>query len=352
MTSSAGFARPVMRLVMNPRTLVFHAELANPRGKSSKRVTIYFIIGNSRIVAVDGILVIDKPEGITSHDVVSRVRGILKTRRVGHTGTLDPFATGVLVILVGKATRLAQFLDKDRKEYIAEIQFGSRTDTGDKTGLRIWDCGLRIDDLATKLGQVDWNELWKRFEGEILQTPPMYSAKKIAGKKLYELARNGITVERKPVAVTIHELELLQDALRTPQSVFRIRVACSRGTYIRTLAEDIGEAIGVGAHLLELRRIAAGGFRLDQSITLEALQAMEKPENALLPVEQAVTSLAEFELPDDRLEKTRNGLATRVGRDDLADGEHVRLIDANKELIAIGVYNGAEKSVKPKIVLV
>ena len=154
---------------------------------------------------MDGILIIDKPAGITSHDVVARCRRILKTKRIGHTGTLDPFATGVMVILVGKATRLAQFLDKDAKEYEAIVRFGFETDTGDRTGeLRITNYELRdvsIEEIENVL---------KDFRGEIEQTPPMYSAKKVEGKKLYELARKGIEIERKPVKVTIYELELIE----------------------------------------------------------------------------------------------------------------------------------------------
>jgi tRNA pseudouridine55 synthase len=190
---------------------------------------------------VDGILIIDKPAGITSHDVVARVRKILGTRRVGHTGTLDPFATGVMVVLVGKATRLARFLDKDLKEYIAEIQFGSATDTGDLHGLRTTDCGLGIEDLSQVLNETDWDRVLQQFTGEIMQTPPMYSAKKIEGKKLYELARGGIEVERKPASVVVHALEVLTDESRAPHSTLRVRVVCSAGTYVRTLAEDIGE---------------------------------------------------------------------------------------------------------------
>src|SRR5881397_2292130 len=156
---------------------------------------------------MDGLLIIDKPEGLTSHDVVARVRRILKTKRVGHTGTLDPFATGVLVLLIGKATRLAQFLDKDEKEYEAVIQFGYETDTGDKTGTRTDDSGSSDKELAERLRSTDWGKILSEFRGEIEQIPPMYSAKKQAGKKLYELARQGKEVERKPVKVLIKKLE-------------------------------------------------------------------------------------------------------------------------------------------------
>src|SRR5215218_1662639 len=197
---------------------------------------------------MDGILIVDKPPGLTSHDVVARVRRILKTKRVGHTGTLDPFATGVLVLMIGSATRLARFLDKDTKEYIAEVQFGFETETGDLSGLRISDCGLRIQEIVEKLNVTDWEDVFGKFRGDILQTPPMYSAKKVEGKKLYELAREGKEIERKPILVSIHKLELLPNEIGNPQSAIRIRVVCSAGTYIRTLAEDIGRDVGIGAH--------------------------------------------------------------------------------------------------------
>jgi len=155
---------------------------------------------------IDAILIVDKPVGLTSHDVVARLRRILKTKRIGHTGTLDPFATGVLVMLVGKATRLAQFLDKDKKEYEATVRFGFETDTGDVSG-----SPKQIQNSKFKIQNEEIKEVLKDFRGEIEQTPPMYSAKKVAGKKLYELARKGVEIERKSVKVTIYEIELTKD---------------------------------------------------------------------------------------------------------------------------------------------
>ena len=252
---------------------------------------------------MDGILIIDKPDGITSHDVVSRVRRILKTKRVGHTGTLDPFATGVMVILVGQATRLAQFLDKDEKEYEADVRFGFETDTGDRTGER------RGEEEKGRKGAVDKaliEAALAGFRGEIEQTPPMYSAKKIDGQKLYELARKGETVERKAVKVTISQLELVDtEKFRIPHSAFRIRVTCSAGTYIRTLAEDIGRKVGVGAHLAELRRTRAGRFDLSRSVTLDALAALDDPTTALLSMEEAVGHLPSITLTAGRASKTK-----------------------------------------------
>jgi len=299
---------------------------------------------------VDGLLIIDKPAGITSHDVVARVRRILKTKRVGHTGTLDPFATGVIVILVGKATRLAQFLDKDEKEYEAVVQFGAETDSGDITGMRTADCGMRNEEISARLEQTDWDQVLSRFRGEIEQTPPMYSAKKVEGKKLYELARKGVEIERKSVAVNIRNLEILDSAVRTPHSAV-FGVACSAGTYIRTLAEDIGREVGLGAHLTELRRTRAGRFTIDQAITLDDLQDSASPADYLRPIDQAVEHLPEFVLREDRVSKTLNGMSTRDLSGKFTDGQQVRMSSPTGELLAIGFYHDPEKVIQPKVVL-
>lgn len=301
---------------------------------------------------MNGLLVIDKPVGLTSHDVVSRVRRVLKTKRVGHTGTLDPFATGVLVVLVGKATRLAQFLDKDEKAYEAVVRFGFETDTGDVTGTPNEARGMGNEETAHALKGANWSELFNEFRGEILQTPPMYSAKKIEGKKLYELARKGIEVERKPVNITIHELELLDLDQADEQQTARIRVACSAGTYIRTLAVDIGRKLGTGAHLVELRRTRAGRFDISEGVTLEQLEASEKPIEALRPMEEAVLHLPKIILRNDRVEKTRSGMSTRFDANGLADGQAMRMLDENENLIAVGMFRESEKAVQPKVVLV
>ncbi|MEO7539086.1 MAG: tRNA pseudouridine(55) synthase TruB [Pyrinomonadaceae bacterium] len=301
---------------------------------------------------MDGILIIDKPAGITSHDVVSRVRRILKTKRVGHTGTLDPFATGVMVILVGQATRLAQFLDKDEKEYEALVRFGFETDTGDRTGVRNAECGMRNEELADLNGRTDWDDVFSTFRGEIEQVPPMYSAKKVDGKKLYEHARKGEMIERKPIRITIFELELVNSSLRTLPSALRVRVLCSAGTYIRTLAEDIGRKVGVGAHLDELKRTRAGKFTIDMALTLEQLEALTTPSSALLPMSEAVSHLPQFVLEDDRVAKTRNGMSTRVYDAAFADQEVLQMVTATNEMVAIGFYNAAENTVQPKVVLI
>lgn len=294
---------------------------------------------------MEGLLIVDKPDGMTSHDVVNRVRRILKTKRVGHTGTLDPFATGVMVILVGQATRLAQFLDKDEKEYEAVIQFGAETDTGDKTGTRTAESNLEGDELEARVAAIEWEEVLSKFRGEIMQVPPMYSAKKVDGKKLYELARQGLEIERKAVSVTINTLEVLD----TSRSAVRVRVACSAGTYIRTLAEDIGRAIGLGAHLTGLRRTRAGRFGIEEAITLDDLAEMPEPGQALLPMAEAVSHLPKMVLNEERAAKTRNGLSS--DKSDLKiDAQFVQMIDQTGRLIAIGQFRLDEKSVQPKVV--
>lgn len=293
-----------------------------------------------------GILIVDKPEGLTSHDVVARVRRILKTKRIGHTGTLDPFATGVLVLLVGKATRLAQFIDKDAKEYEATLQLGYETDTGDKTGRRIGNDG----DLAV-ISQTEIEVALQSFLGKRTQTPPMYSAKKIDGTKLYELARQGIEIERKSSVINIYEIGLLGIS-GEPVQEFVLRVCCSSGTYVRVLAEEIGREMKSRGHLTALRRTAAGKFDLRRSYDLECLKRMKEPINALLPIDMAVSHLPEFRLDSSRIEKTKNGLSTRVAEQKYKDGEFVRMTELSGNVIAVGVFNESENSIKPTVVLV
>jgi tRNA pseudouridine55 synthase len=297
---------------------------------------------------MDGLLIIDKPAGITSHDVVNRVRRILGTRRVGHTGTLDPFATGVMVVLVGRATRLAQFIDKDEKEYEATIRFGFETDTGDATG----SPKSKVESPKS-VTVADIETVFPGFTGDIEQVPPMYSAKKIGGKKLYESARKGVTVKREPQRVTISVLDVIDDSrLSTPDSRLAIRVVCSAGTYIRTLAEEIGHAIGVGAHLTDLRRTRSGKFDIAQAITLDQLVEMDDPASALLPMDLAVEHLHSYIVPPERVDRTRQGLSSRVKDMACADRESLRMMSPDGELIAIGTYLADEGSIKPKLVLV
>ncbi|MFH1594541.1 MAG: tRNA pseudouridine(55) synthase TruB [Candidatus Omnitrophota bacterium] len=205
-----------------------------------------------------GIVLIDKPHGLTSHDVVDLIRRKLKIRKVGHAGTLDPMATGLLIILLGRYTKKSDtFLNYD-KEYVARMMLGVSTDTGDKEGRTI-----RESDISSYRERIDdMEEVFASFKGSIQQIPPMYSAKKLKGKKLYELARKGIVVERQPRTVQIKDIVMIEDAL--PHVTFRVR--CSKGTYIRQLAHDIGEKVGCGAHLVSLKRTEIGPYGLDAAI--------------------------------------------------------------------------------------
>ena len=211
----------------------------------------------------NGILIIDKPAGWTSMDVCAKIRGILREKRVGHGGTLDPMATGVLPVFVGRATRAVEFAENGRKEYDAGLRLGLVTDTQDVTG-------TVLETRPGAAGRAELEEALAAFRGEIQQIPPMYSAVKVQGKKLYELARKGQEVERKPREVTIYELELLEAESETD---YRLRCLCSKGTYIRTLCHDIGQALGCGGALYRLRRTMAAGFTLADAVTLEDLQA-------------------------------------------------------------------------------
>ena len=315
---------------------------------------------------MDGILIIDKPTGLTSHDVVARSRRILQTKRIGHTGTLDPFATGVMVILVGQATRLAQFLDRDAKEYAATVRLGFETDTGDRTGNP-----KAIQNSKFKIQKVEIENILPDFRGEIWQTPPMYSAKKIAGKKLYELARKGIEVERQPVKIKIYEIEILSQKNNLEFEIwnmesetsdsglwtldFGLKVCCSAGTYIRTLAEDIGKRLETGAHLVALRRTRAGKFGIENAVTLEKLEELigsGKLGKNLISPNEAVSHLPEIKLSATVTIDVKNGKKLRAVLPEMQGEEFVRLTDEAENLIAVGVYNSTEKTVQPKVVLV
>jgi len=210
---------------------------------------------------VKGVINVLKPPGMTSHDVVSFLRKLLQLKKIGHSGTLDPAASGVLPVFIGKATKAIEFFMDDEKEYIAEMRLGITTDTGDLEG--------NIKNIKpVNITKLDLKETLKRFTGDISQLPPMYSAVRYRGKKLYELARQGIVVERKPRIVKIHSLELIDYSFESAI----IKVTCSKGTYIRTLCEDIGNMLGCGACLSCLVRTRSGAFKIESSFTLEEIQ--------------------------------------------------------------------------------
>lgn len=307
---------------------------------------------------MDGVLIIDKPAGMTSHDVVARVRKTISERRVGHTGTLDPFATGVLVLLIGRATRIAQFLSNAEKEYEAVIRFGYATDTGDVTGARLEQTSPAKTQRTQSFRKEEIESAIASFRGEIEQLPPMYSAKKVAGRKLYEHARRGEEVARQAVRVTIHEFELLPDAPQANEYGcvdFPVRVVCSAGTYIRTLAEDLGRKLGIGAHLAELRRTRAGKFQISTAIALEKLAeaiAQNQINDTLISLYDSLSHLPSIDLGDEQLGKTLHGVALPLNENylSLRDGEPVRL-SKNDQLIAVGKFDAEQRKVHPGVVL-
>ncbi len=244
----------------------------------------------------NGIIIIDKPADWTSMDVCAKLRGILKTKKIGHAGTLDPMATGVLPVFVGQATKAVEFAEKGDKEYIAGLRLGITTNTEDTSG-------EVLTRSEVKVSRADLEAMLPRFMGEISQVPPMYSAIKIGGKKLYELARKGVEVERKARVITIRELEILSEI--SPEE-YLIRVVCSKGTYIRTLCHDIGAALGCGAAMSSLRRTMAAGFTASQAVTLEDVQ--EKGEALLLSVDSYFAPYPAYTVANAEAERrVRNG---------------------------------------------
>lgn len=238
-----------------------------------------------------GIVIIDKSPGWTSMDVCAKIRGILKEKRVGHGGTLDPMATGVLPVFVGQATRAVEFAENGEKEYIAGLRLGLVTNTQDTSGETLETHPVTVDRAALEA-------VLPRFTGPITQIPPMYSAIKINGQKLYDLARKGKEVERKPRNITIFELELLEQVSETD---YLLRCRCSKGTYIRTLCHDIGQLLGCGGAMYSLRRTMAAGFTLDQAVTLEEVQA--RGEALLLPTDSLFAEHPVLRLPAGTAER-------------------------------------------------
>ena len=288
----------------------------------------------------NGIIIIDKPAGWTSMDVCAKLRGMFHEKRVGHAGTLDPMATGVLPVFIGRATRAVQYAAESDKEYIAGLKLGVVTNTQDTTGEILEERPVDVtrDQLLAVL---------EAFHGWIRQVPPMYSAIKVNGKKLYELARKGREVEREPRTVAIRALELLDET--PPEGAdYLLRVRCSKGTYVRTLCHDIGQALGCGGCMASLRRTRAAGFTLEDSVTLEAVQqAVDRGEGEglLLPVDSYFAGLPVLVLKNAGAEKKiRNGAALAIR--DMPDGEY-RVYGMDKTFLALGrVAGGTLTTVK------
>ena len=270
----------------------------------------------------NGIIVIDKAQDWTSMDVCAKVRGILHEKRVGHAGTLDPMATGVLPVFVGRATRAVEFASESEKEYIAEIKLGVITNTQDITG-------QVLEERPVTVGRADLEAALAPFRGDILQVPPMYSALKRDGKKLYELARAGKEVERAPRPVTIHALEVLD---QTGEDSYTLRVRCSKGTYVRTLCHDIGQALGCGGCMSALRRTWAAGFGLDGAVTMEQLQAADDPAALLRPIDAYFTPYPALTVAGAALSKAKNGNPFRC---EAADGDW-RVYAESGEFLLLG----------------
>ena len=280
-----------------------------------------------------GIVIIDKPAGWTSQDVAARLRGVFHERRIGHGGTLDPMATGVLPIFVGRATRAVEFFEHAEKEYVAGLRLGVQTDTQDLTG----------EIVAQRPVSVTREQVQAALEGFLgvqEQLPPMYSAVKIGGKKLYELARQGKTVERKPRQIELLELELLSGE----NADWQFRVRCSKGTYVRTLCHDIGQALGCGGCMSSLRRTKAGGYGLDRAVTMEEIISMDDPAACLLPVDSVFDRLPRVTVHENQLRAIYNGAAVKASG--LADGPY-RVYAPDGTFLMVGLAEGGTlKTVK------
>lgn len=250
-------------------------------------------------MGLNGIILVDKPCDWTSHDVVGKLRGILHERRIGHSGTLDPMATGLLVVFVGRATRAVEFAEADSKEYIAGLHLGISTDTQDITGNTL----KSSNSLPSK---AELEQALSAFKGEISQIPPMYSAIKVGGRKLYELARRGESVERKPRRVTIDKLDIIGEN----ESDYVLDVVCSKGTYIRTLCNDIGDTLGCGGCMSSLRRVKAGAFSIEKAHTIDEIQAAADNgglDEIIIPVDRLFSAYPELTVRDAAEKKLRNG---------------------------------------------
>lgn len=275
---------------------------------------------------MDGIVNVNKPLGITSHDVVYRLRRLLGIKKIGHTGTLDPDASGVLPMCVGKGTKLAEMLTATDKQYLAELTLGAFTDTQDASGevLERFEVNVTENEICENIAG---------FVGEISQIPPMYSAIKVNGKKLYELAREGKTVEREARTVTIKNIEV-QNVDLTAKTVTMV-VDCSKGTYIRTLCNDIGAALGCGGYMSALTRTKTGRFCIEESFTLEQIEEMLQngDHSFIVPVAEALPEYRRITLADKNAKKVRNGI--KISVEGLTNGETYRIFDESGEFLIL-----------------
>ena len=281
---------------------------------------------------MNGIVIIDKPEGWTSQDVVSKLRGALHTKRIGHGGTLDPMATGVLPVFVGRATRGVEFFEHAEKTYVADLRFGITTDTEDITG-------TVLTEKEVNIAREQLEKALESFRGEIQQIPPMYSAVKVGGQKLCDLARKGREVERKSRTITIFALDLLEfDGITA-----KIRVHCSKGTYIRTLCKDIGESLGCGGCMAALRRVSAGAYTIEEAVSLTELVEAEDKEKYLRPVDSMFAEYPQQILTPNQEKRCRNGGSFSIG---LPDGTYRAYSQSGEFLMLAKVENGTMSTIK------
>ena len=281
---------------------------------------------------MNGIVIVDKPQGWTSQDVVSKLRGVFKTRRIGHGGTLDPMATGVLPVFVGRATRGVEFFEHAEKTYEAVLQLGITTDTEDTTG-------TVLEERPVNVSKEEFLAVLDRFRGEIQQIPPMYSALKVNGQKLYDLARQGKEVERKSRKITIFRLECLHFEGTTA----KLLVHCSKGTYIRTLCKDIGAALGCGGCMAALRRVQAGEYTVENAVSMETLVAAEHPEQYLSEVDSLFYEYEKVVLTPNQEKRCRNGNSFSVT---LPEGTYRAYSQSGEFLMLSRVEDGTMSTVK------
>ncbi|MCS6886426.1 MAG: tRNA pseudouridine(55) synthase TruB [Acidobacteriota bacterium] len=291
---------------------------------------------------ITGGLLLDKASGVTSHDLVDSVRRLLKTKKVGHTGTLDPFATGLMLLCIGRATKLTGYLSASSKEYVARARLGVATDTQDVTGRAI-----SLPVSTEGIGKGELLQAIRSFVGRQKQLPPMYSAKKVGGKPLYKLARRGLDVERHSVEIEVEELQLLEyecfavDGLQ--QATFSFKVVCSAGTYVRTLVHDIGQRLGCGAHLLELRRTRIGSFSIKEALTLQQVaDAVLRREQPVIAAVELLRGWPVVVLTDDELRAVINGRSIDC-KLEFGLGELVALVDNDRCLIAVAEVTGSPR---------
>ena len=281
---------------------------------------------------MNGIVIVDKPMGWTSQDVTAKLRGVYQTRRIGHGGTLDPIATGVLPVFVGRATRGVEFFEHAEKTYEATIRLGLATDTEDVTG-------TVLETHPVAITHRQFLEVLEQFRGKIMQIPPMYSALKVNGQKLCDLARKGKEVQRQPRPITIYQLDCLEFAGDTA----KLLVHCSKGTYIRTLCKDIGQALGCGGCMAALRRVSAGSYTIDEAIPLEKLLESENPEQFLRNVDTMFAQHPAITLTENQEKRCRNGNAFSVN----LPGGTYRAYGASGEFLMLAkVENGIMATIK------